>query len=154
MSSHRFFLKPAELIPYTRMTHLMISKYHSCLHILFINRCAPSNPLGRNSFSRRGSPPVSARCVCYPLAVICGCRYPPSLYTFVKAGRHRGLPLRLDAVVGRADTGVCPYMWILSFVFFIAFIPLSHCFCASKAILPLFEKTEFILQFQLICSVN
>ena len=96
MSSHRFFIKPAELIPYTRMTHLMISKYHSCLHILFINRCAPSNPLGRNSFSRRGRPP------CLPVVFVI------HLPLFAVVVIH----LPCVRLLRRADTGACPYVWM------------------------------------------
>ena len=96
MSSHRFFLMPAELIPYTRMTHLMISKYHSCLLILFINRCAPSNPLGRNSFSRRGRPP------CLPVVFVI------HLPLFAVVVIH----LPCVRLLRRADTGVCPNVWM------------------------------------------
>ena len=96
MSSHRFFLHPSSFIPYTRMTHLMISKYHSCLHILFINRCAPSNPLGRNSFSRRGRPS------CLPVVFV----FHLPLFAVVV------IHLPCVRLLRRADTGVCPYMWM------------------------------------------
>ena len=78
------------------MAHLMISKYHSCLLILFINLCAPSNPVGCNSFSRRGRPP------CLPVVFVF------RLPLFAVVVVH----LPCVRLLRRADTGGRPYVWM------------------------------------------